>query len=90
MLPRMGGCCYRSRNNVALKRAAGKGGYLEFKEEWFDVDNDETPDEAIAAETAFMETCCLVFRDASIHQPPVYEIRPEVFYSCSFGWIVCA
>jgi hypothetical protein len=23
---------------------AGKGGYLEFDEAWFDVDNDATPD----------------------------------------------
>lgn len=31
--------------NVALKNAnAGKGGYLEYKEEWFDIDNDATPD----------------------------------------------
>lgn len=31
--------------NVALQNAnAGKGGYLEYKEEWFDIDNDETPD----------------------------------------------
>ena len=31
--------------NVAMKNAAArKGGYLEFKESWFDVDSDETPD----------------------------------------------
>lgn len=31
--------------NVALKNAqAGKGGYMEYKEEWFEVDNDATPD----------------------------------------------
>ncbi|MCD0460011.1 Gfo/Idh/MocA family protein [Roseiconus lacunae] len=31
--------------NQALKNAAaGKGGYLQFKEEWFDVNSDETPD----------------------------------------------
>jgi len=31
--------------NEALKRAAkGEGGYMQYKEEWFDVDNDATPD----------------------------------------------
>jgi predicted dehydrogenase len=31
--------------NVALKnQQAGKGGYLQYKEEWFDIDNDATPD----------------------------------------------
>lgn len=31
--------------NVALKNSnAGKGGYMEYKEEWFDIDNDATPD----------------------------------------------
>ena len=31
--------------NVALKNAAqGKGGYLEYKEEWFQIDHDATPD----------------------------------------------
>jgi predicted dehydrogenase len=31
--------------NVALKNAqAGKGGYLQYKEEWFDVNHDGTPD----------------------------------------------
>ncbi len=31
--------------NVAMRNAAeGKGGYLQFREEWFDVDSDETPD----------------------------------------------
>ena len=31
--------------NVALKNAAqGKGGYLQYKEEWFDINSDETPD----------------------------------------------
>ena len=53
----MGDAVIALGTNVALKRAAeGKGGYLEFKEEWFDVDNDETPDgSTIAAETAFMD-----------------------------------
>ncbi|KAA5543097.1 gfo/Idh/MocA family oxidoreductase [Roseiconus nitratireducens] len=31
--------------NVALRNAAaGKGGYLQYKEEWFDMENDATPD----------------------------------------------
>ena len=31
--------------NVAMKNAAaGQGGYVQFKEEWFDVNSDETPD----------------------------------------------
>jgi hypothetical protein len=43
--------------NVALKNAAdGKSGYLEFKEEWFDIDSDEVPDGSdIAAETEFVK-----------------------------------
>ena len=43
--------------NVAKQQAAqGKGGYLEYKEEWFDIDNDATPDGSeIAAETEFMK-----------------------------------
>ncbi|MFG0262744.1 MAG: Gfo/Idh/MocA family protein [Novipirellula sp. JB048] len=43
--------------NVALKNAnAGKGGYLEFKPEWFEIDNDATPDGSkIQAETEFMK-----------------------------------
>lgn len=33
--------------NVALKNShEGKGGYLEYKEEWFDIDNDATPDDS--------------------------------------------
>ena len=31
--------------NVALKRAAkGESGYMEYKEDWFKIDSDETPD----------------------------------------------
>ena len=31
--------------NVAMRNAAaGKGGYLQFSEDWFDVDSDATPD----------------------------------------------
>ena len=43
--------------NVALKNAnSGKGGYLEFDEEWFKVDSDATPDgSTIEAATAFMK-----------------------------------
>ena len=34
--------------NVAMRNAAeGKGGYLQFREEWFDVDSDETPDGSV-------------------------------------------
>jgi predicted dehydrogenase len=42
--------------NVALKNSQqGKGGYLEYKEEWFDIDNDATPDGSdIKRETEFM------------------------------------
>lgn len=43
--------------NVALKNAnSGKSGYLEFNEEWFDVDNDATPDgSTIAGATEYMK-----------------------------------
>ena len=53
----MGDAVIALGTNVALKNAAeGKGGYMEFKEEWFEVDNDETPDGSdIAAETEFMK-----------------------------------
>ena len=53
----MGDAVIALGTNVALKNAnAGKGGYLEFKEEWFEVDNDATPDGSdIAAETAYMK-----------------------------------
>ncbi len=52
----MGDAVIALGTNVALKRAAkGEGGYLQFKEEWFEVDNDETPDGSdIATETKFM------------------------------------
>ena len=31
--------------NVAIENSfQGKGGYLQFKEEWYDIDKDETPD----------------------------------------------
>lgn len=53
----MGDAVIALGTNVALKNAAaGKGGYLEFKEEWFDIDRDEVPDGSdIAAETEFMK-----------------------------------
>lgn len=36
---------------VALKKAqAGKGGYIEFQESWYDIDRDETPDGSSVAE----------------------------------------
>lgn len=43
--------------NVAKNNASqGKGGYLEFKKEWFKIERDETPDgSTIAAETQFMK-----------------------------------
>ena len=52
----MGDAVIALGTNVALKRAAkGEGGYLQFKEEWFDVNNDETPDGSdIKQETDFM------------------------------------
>ena len=41
----MGDAVIALGTNVALKKAAaGEGGYLHFKEEWFDIDNDATPD----------------------------------------------
>lgn len=47
----MGDAVIALGTNVALKNAAaGKGGYMEFKEEWFEVDNDETPDKSDIAE----------------------------------------
>jgi len=53
----MGDAVIALGTNVALKRAAeGKGGYMEFQEEWFDIDNDATPDDSkIAKETEFMK-----------------------------------
>ncbi|EMI19217.1 oxidoreductase domain-containing protein [Rhodopirellula maiorica SM1] len=53
----MGDAVIALGTNVALKNAnAGKGGYLEFKEEWFDIDNDATPDGSkIATEREFMK-----------------------------------
>ncbi|GAA4468993.1 Gfo/Idh/MocA family protein [Novipirellula rosea] len=53
----MGDAVIALGTNVALKNAnAGKGGYLEFKEEWFDIDNDATPDGSkIAVEREFMK-----------------------------------
>ncbi|TWU26705.1 Glucose--fructose oxidoreductase precursor [Novipirellula galeiformis] len=53
----MGDAVIALGTNVALKNAnAGKGGYLEFKEEWFDIDNDATPDGSkIEVEREFMK-----------------------------------
>ena len=53
----MGDAVIALGTNVALKNAAaGKGGHLQFKEEWFEIDNDATPDGSeIAAETARMK-----------------------------------
>ncbi|MCG8648246.1 MAG: Gfo/Idh/MocA family oxidoreductase [Pirellulales bacterium] len=53
----MGDAVIALATNVALKNAAaGEGGYLQFKEEWFKVDDDATPDGSdIAKETEFMK-----------------------------------
>lgn len=53
----MGDAVIALGTNVALKNAAaGKGGYLKFEEEWFEIDSDATPDGSeIAAETEFMK-----------------------------------
>lgn len=41
----MGDAVIALGSNVALKKAArGEGGYLKFEPEWFDIDNDATPD----------------------------------------------
>lgn len=53
----MGDAVIALGTNVALKNAAeGKGGYLEFKEEWFDIASDATPDgSSIEMATEFMK-----------------------------------
>ena len=53
----MGDAVIALGTNVALKRAAeGKGGYLQFEEEWFQIDSDATPDGSdIAVEMEFMK-----------------------------------
>ncbi len=53
----MGDAVIALGTNVALRNAAaGKGGYLAFQEEWFQIDSDATPDGSdIAAETEFMK-----------------------------------
>ena len=52
----MGDAVIALGTNVALKNAAnGKGGYMEFQEEWFSIDNDAVPDgSSIGAETEYM------------------------------------
>ncbi len=52
----MGDAVIALGTNVALaNQAAGKSGHLQFKEEWFDIDSDATPDSSkIASETEFM------------------------------------
>ncbi|MFO0912936.1 MAG: Gfo/Idh/MocA family oxidoreductase [Pirellulales bacterium] len=41
----LGDACIALTTNVAMQQAAaGKGGHIQFKEEWFQVDSDETPD----------------------------------------------
>ena len=53
----MGDAVIALGTNVALKNAAkGEPGYLQFKEEWFDVNNDATPDGSdIVTETEYMK-----------------------------------
>lgn len=53
----MGDAVIALGTNVAKNNAnKGKGGYLEFKDEWFKIERDETPDgSTIAAETEFMK-----------------------------------
>ncbi len=53
----MGDAVIALATNVAMKKAAkGEGGYLAFKEEWFDIDNDAVPDGSdIKMETEFMK-----------------------------------
>lgn len=53
----MGDAVIALGTNVALKNAnQGKSGYLEFQEEWFDINSDATPDgSTIAAATEFMK-----------------------------------
>ncbi len=53
----MGDAVIALGTNVALKKSAnGESGYLQFKEEWFDVNNDATPDDSdIATETEYMK-----------------------------------
>ncbi|MFO7906751.1 MAG: Gfo/Idh/MocA family oxidoreductase [Pirellulaceae bacterium] len=37
--------------NVAVKKAnKGEGGYIQFKDSWYEVDSDETPDDSVVAE----------------------------------------
>ncbi|MGV3485427.1 MAG: Gfo/Idh/MocA family protein [Planctomycetaceae bacterium] len=53
----MGDAVIALTTNVTLKNSLkGDGGYTKFKEEWFDIDNDATPDGSdIASATAFMK-----------------------------------
>ncbi len=53
----MGDAVIALGTNVALKNAnSGKSGYLEFEEEWFQIDSDATPDgSTIAAATEYMK-----------------------------------
>ena len=53
----MGDAVISLTTNVTLKNSLkGDGGYTKFKEEWFDVDNDATPDGSdIASATEFMK-----------------------------------
>jgi len=53
----MGDAVIALTTNVTLKNSLkGDGGYTRFKEEWFDINNDETPDgSTIAGATEFMK-----------------------------------
>jgi len=53
----MGDAVIALTTNVTLKNSLkGEGGYTKFREEWFDINSDETPDGSdIASATAFMK-----------------------------------
>ncbi len=53
----MGDAVISLTTNLTLKNSLkGDGGYTKFKESWFDINNDETPDGSdIASATAFMK-----------------------------------
>ncbi len=52
----MGDAVIALTTNLTLKNSfKGEGGYTRFKEEWFDVNSDETPDgSTIASATEYM------------------------------------
>ena len=40
----MGDAIIALTTNVAIRRNSGKGGFLQFQDEWYDINNDDTPD----------------------------------------------